>query len=382
MMSIFTFVIVFIVNGIAKRMDIEDITVVNVTGSHYEMGVEYGYLLENELNMSLNILFDYFMNQNGMTYQQLVQQSELFYDRYSYTFNFFLQGISVGSGLSFTDCKILNAMETLHATSNQSSNNNYGLPSCAFVSLPPSICANNATLIGRNYDFPAPFNEIAKNLVVTIIHETNKIPTAIIGLPGQIYCPSCINKEGIFMELNNGEPSGGFTVIQERQTLLIKLLETLQNSYSMNDVVMQMNSFQSDYSLIINTNDAKCNGQSFEYSSTLGMKPFYFVNNQSFVSTNFFLNNTWENIPPPTDNTTWNGVTRRNNLLNLTSSLKQYDSNDLLDIMNVTLENGGALWNLTIYQIVFDSSTFSLFLRNTLNSHQNNWTHIPLNELW
>lgn len=157
-----------------------------------------------------------------------------------------------------------------------------------------------------------------------------------------------------------------------------KLLDTLQNSHNMNDAIKQMNSFQSDYSLIININDAKSNGQSFEYSSTLGMKPYMFSKNHSFVSTNYYLNDTW-NIPPPNDITSWLGITRRDNLLQLTSTSTNYTIDNLLKIMEIKIHNGGGLAPDTIYQMVFEPRTALLFLRN---KYQENWTKIQLNEFW
>eukprot|EP01084_Bolivina_argentea_P168503 292204_1 len=368
------------------RSDYGNISVVNLYGNHYEMGVQYGSLLENELKISLDIILDFFMNENGMTYQQLTEQSSTFHLRYSYSYSFFLNGISNASGLPLNDIKILNAMETLQVVGND----DFIVGKCAFISIPPSNTQNNSTLIGRNYDYPPPFDKIAKHLIVTIIHETetetDKIPTAIIAMPGQIYCPSCINKKGIFMELNNGFPSGGPVIDEQRQTLLIKMLDVLQHSNCMNDVKMMMNSFQSDYSLIINVNDPNNNGISYEYSSTLGMKPYLFGEtnkNQTFVSTNFFLNDTWTDIPIPYDNNTWSGVTRRQNLLNLTSNSNNISVDDLKDIMDITIENGGAKWGVfhihTIYQIIFDTDSFSLFLRNRF---QPNWQYINLNDFW
>ncbi len=98
-------------------------------------------------------------------------------------------------------------METLNALIDETS-----LTWCAFLSVPPNKSAIGSTLIGRNYDFPPPFDQCSKLLTVTILHEDDKVPTAIISMPGQIYCPSCVNAQGLFMELNNGMPSGGYYV--------------------------------------------------------------------------------------------------------------------------------------------------------------------------
>eukprot|EP01084_Bolivina_argentea_P104417 186972_1 len=313
-----------------------------------------------------------------MTYQQLTQQSNLFHQRYSYSFSTFIHGMSQGSQLSLNDCKILNAMETLQLVSD---NNNFILGKCAFISVPPTMTENNAPIIGRNYDYPPPFDVIAKYLTISILHQPNKVTTSIIAMPGQIYCPSCLNEKGIFMELNNGFASGGLRIEYERETLLIKMLEVLQNSETMNEVKVKMNSFQSDYSLIINVNGPNNDGMSYEYSSSLGMKLNEMYNDETYVSTNFFLNSNWnDSIPVANDeNTPWNAVTRRNNLMNLTKDLNSVNMDDMKEIMNVEIENGGAYHVHTIYQIIFDTYTSSLLVRNR---HQINWQFVDLREFW
>lgn len=47
------------------------------------------------------------------------------------------------------------------------------------------------------------------------------------------------------------------------------------------------------------------------------------------------------------------------------------------NIMNVTLENGGALWDATIYQMILDTYNMTLYLRSP--KHQNEWQEIYLN---
>ena len=350
------------------------IQTVILSGTHEEMGAQYGKALQDELKAALSILEDFYITQHRVTYTKLRDQADILYKRFPLNYQLFIQGVSQGSGLSLDDVKILNAMETLDRLIPP-----IQAPGCAFLSIPGNKTATHFSLIGRNYDFRPPYDSLAKYLTVTILKEPNAVPTAFISIAGEIYCPTCINANGLFMELNNGSPSGGSWINENRQSLLINLLQILQNSNDLSQMEKQLNATQSDYSLIINTAN-KDNSKSYEFSSTLGMKTVFPSSNDVFVSTNFYLNKTWENIPVETDATTWLGVTRRNNLLNLASQLEQFDIPAFELLMDKQIKNGGGAWDFTIYQLIFDMNDFSLYVK--INKEGNAWNKIPLEKLF
>jgi len=360
------------------------IKTVVLQGTHEEMGYEYGKVMRGELHGALDTLKNYFIIKNNMTYEDMAEQASVFHQRYSYSYDFFLKGMAKGSGLSFDDVNILNGMETINVESE--SQYKYlnmkmpvGVSACAFVYLPPNKSYSNESIIGRNHDFGEPYNLIAENLTVTILKESSATPTAIISMPGQIYCPTCVNAKGLFMELNNGMPSGGYYDDLSRQSLLINMLYINQNSENLASMEKQLRATESDYSLIINTADN--NGvKSFEFSTTLGMKPYFPNNEEAFVSTNYFQNTTWgTQIPEPTDEATWMGVTRHNNLQNLIASKDIFNISAFQTLMNTNIEDGGAFWEMTIYQIILDRAHHDLYLKRALFD-QDSWTKVSLAE--
>lgn len=347
-----------------------------VEGSHQEMGIQYGEKLKEELYGALSALKYFFITQNNMSYENMLEQANTFHARYSNTYSFFLEGIAQGSGLTFDDVKILNGMETIKPSSKASNKTELG--ACSFIFLPPSKTYSGESLMGRNYDFCAPYDKISENITVSILKATNQLPTAIIGMPGQIYCPSCVNSEGLFMALNNGMPSGGYSKNETAKSLLINMLHMKQSSNNLNHLATQLLSTQSDYSLIINTAN-KNEAKSFEFSSTMGLKAFCPNLEEVFVSTNYYQNITWENIPKPSDQTTWLGVSRYNNLMSQASLQDKFNVENLQDMLNTNIEDGGAFWNMTIYQMIYDSSNQNLYI--TRGKFDNgNWTKIPLAE--
>jgi hypothetical protein len=340
------------------------------------MGVSYGKQMAQELYGALDTLNDYFITKHNVTRDVMVAKSNEFANRYSNSYKYFLKGISDFTGLNLDDVNILNGMETLNSlVSSDDHSIHTPISACAFIFLPVEKSTTGSSIIGRNYDFPAPYSAIAQNLTITTLNEPEHSSVTIIGLPGQIYCPSCVNDKGFFMELNNGMPSGGYYDDLSRQSLLINMLHINQDSAEFGQIGNQLRATQSDYSLIINTANST-SARSYEFSTTLGMKEFTPKDGEAFVSTNFFQNTTWGNeIPKPTDNTTWEGVTRRDNLLNLAAKQDQFSVQDFQKLMEVGLLEGGGCWPMTIYQII--STGGDLYVRST-DLCKGSWEHFSL----
>ena len=355
------------------------IKAITLSGTHYEMGVSYGAQMQGELRGALEVLKDFFINGRHVTYEAMLAKSDEFHNRYSPPYKYFLKGVAYSTGLTLNDVKILNGMEVFNSLG--SADDHFidtPVSACAFIFLPPEKSSTGSAIIGRNYDFPAPYDLIAQNLTITTLIKPEHSTVTMVGLPGQIYCVSCVNEKGFFMELNNGMPSGGYSYDITRQSLLINMLHMNQNSLDYEDIGNQLRATQSDYSLIINTANATST-KSYEFSTTLGMREFAPKDGEVFVSTNFFQNNTWgDAVPKPTDDTTWKGVTRRDNLMDLASKHDKFSIQEFQKLMEVDMSNGGGCWPLTIYQIILTGD--DLYVRST--SHcGGDWEHFELTKL-
>lgn len=348
------------------------IHIINLHGDDFSMGQQYGQQLQTTLHTTLNTLENYYVTQHHLSYNDLVIQSEKLYQRFPSSLQARIQGEAQGANLSLNDAMILNAMETLGTLLDKP------IEHCAFAFLPPTRSTTHASLIGRNYDYSEPFNDIASNLTVAVFHKPGAIATASIALPGEMYCPNCANADGIFLELNNGSPSGGSTVNTSATSLLATMQTSLEQAHSISEISQALNHLPADFSLIINAADAK-QANSFEFSSTLGMKTNTPVLNNNFVSTNFYLNPNWQNIPKPNDISTWEGITRRNNLLKLMSQQTTYNLEDFKQLMDKNILQGGAKWLPTIYQIIYDTHAETLYLRT---KQMNNWQQVALQPLF
>ena len=371
------------VPSMSATVDVVDgINVICISGtSHSEMGTAYGRSLAPVLQGARDDLVASFAA-SGVSHQQLTDHAAVFQERYSYPWSLFLDGMATGAGLELRDAMMLNAMETLVELLPPGRTRRVR---CALVFAPPKRTASLvSSIIGRNYDYDASiFGRIASNLTVTILRFADSLPTAIVGLPGQIYCPSCFNSRGVFMELNDGSPSGGAAINQQRQSMLIRMLSAMQTSPDLASLHEEMRGLESDYSLVVNTADALAT-RSYEFSSnaSLGSRPFTPSGDHTFVSTNYFLNASWPwgspAVPWPNDDNTWNGVTRRSNLLNLTTRLRTISVAAMQRTIATPLGAGGAQDGSTIYQLVFEPSTLNLSLRRPLQPASTTWVNFSL----
>lgn len=201
------------------------------------MGYNYGLALKQQLTSIKQILIDHYVTKRGVPYSNLLATAISWHDRYPYHFTQFLKGISKGSGLSMDDVQLINAMVSYHFTfediyaPDKLIRHSGG---CAFLFVPPNLTSTGSGLVGRNYDFPKPFvDQIAKYLTVTILVEPDLIPTAFISNAGEIYCENCLNSAGLFLELNNGGPSGGFGVNSFREVSSVIAISTCSGHNSL-----------------------------------------------------------------------------------------------------------------------------------------------------
>lgn len=333
--------------------------------SYYKMGYKYGKELKEELHFSRNELIKNFTSL-GISKERIYAEANLFSKRYSKTYLDFLYGMKESSQMSLNDINLLNGMETI-----------LGLVQCTFAYIPSSQTEKKNSLIARNYDYnPQIYAQISNNLVVTTIAFNDKIPLTIIGLPGQIYCATGFNQAGLFIQINNGMFSGGSKVNYRTKTILTKLMEILQKSSNFAQADRFISSLKSDYSLIVTLSD-KNQSLAYEFSSSqnLGMKKH---NDELLVCTNFFLSKDWGNILPKIEENSYSyALRRRKNMISLLQEQTSIDINLLTKIMEIDINQGGALTDNTIYQVIFEPTNSTLLIRRPYFTDKN-WQSIPI----
>ena len=341
------------------RVSKNKVNVVNLHGTWYEMGRQYGMLLKAELEEVHAFVRDLIKNNDEMAEEIInVQRRQTPYRVLS-----FMRGASETSGLTIEEMQEVNAVERIG-----------GLPKCS-AAFCWGAYSGGTMVIGRNYDYSAAFSQLKNDVVVTVYHPADSaLAVATIGYVGEIYAVNGLNEKGIFMELNNGTPSTNIKTQNMRITGTTTLFSTLFETDELEDWELFFNTTCCNSSYIINVADSQ-KAVSYEWCQVGVKTGGADLPEGLLVSTNYYVNPEWL-FKVPSDNACWYGQTRRSNLISLCESSKgKIDAHKMMEIVSTSLENGGAMNELTVYQMVVIPETKTLWLRVTGAS---DWLQIDL----
>ncbi len=348
--------------GQGSRQVFGDVKVVNLQGTWREMGRQYGFLMQKELKEVcdlVEIVIGYSIGNAAKADSIIDTQIR----QTPYRIAEFFQGAAETSGLSVYDLQKINAVERIA-----------GLPHCSVAMAWGDYAAERLT-IGRNYDYSEALLLLKDDVTVTVFHPADgSLNTAIIGYAGEIYAVNGLNEKGLFLELNNGKPSANIKSPDARVTGTTMLFSVLFEADEMDDLDLFFNTVNCSSSYIINAADSR-GARSYEWCP-VGVKR---VDAQDLlVSTNYFVHPDWL-FATPSDDACWEGLTRRANLLSLCEEAKGRISPDIMkSIIETKIENGGAMNELTVYQMVVEPETLTLWM-NVVGG--TGWTEIPLGSL-
>lgn len=336
-----------------------NIKVVDLRGTWREMGRQYGALMKNEL-MEVNDFLDLIIAYSIGNAQKTDSIVETQTKQTPFRVVQFFEGAAETSGLTVEQLQRVNAVERIG-----------GLPHCSVV-MAWNDYAADSLIIGRNYDYSEAFALLKDDIAVTVYHPADgALATATIGYVGEIYAVNGMNEKGVFLELNNGKPSANIKSPDARVTGTTMLFSVLFEADDLDDLDLFFNTVNCSSSYIINVADSR-EGRSYEWCP-IGVKRL--DGDGLLVSTNYYLHPDWL-FATPSDAASWEGLTRRANLLSLCEAEKgKLDEDTMMHIIETTEENGGAMNALTVYQLVVEPETLTLWLQIVGGSA---WTEIDL----
>ena len=344
------------------RAEMNGIAVVSLYGTWREMGRQYGMLMKKELDevyYFVETIIGYSVGNAEKAADIIETQTK----QTPYSINEFLAGASETSGLTVWQLQAVNAVERIG-----------GLPKCS-----AAFCWGDYTsgplIIGRNYDYSEAFALLKDDVAVTVYHPADgSLATATIGYAGEIYAVNAINEKGIFLELNNGKPSANIKSPDSRITGTTMLFEAMFETDELDDWELFFHTTNCSSSYIINVADSHL-ARSYEWCPIGVKQGGADLPEGLLVSTNYYVNSEWL-FATPSDAASWEGLTRRKNLISLCEASKgQIDEHIMMDIIETPLEKGGAQNELTVFQIVAVPETRMMWLRVIGGA---DWTQIDL----
>ncbi len=340
-------------------------------GSYHQMGRQYGHLLSGELkSLYKNAVVEHFQRRQGLSADAMKKKATSLYQFYPQRFKDIITGMAETSGLSLEEQIMLNALE------------HYGsMSECSGIIAWGEYTKNQPLIVGRNYDWFEKYVEFAQNLTVTVFNPDSGIPSAIITFPGVIYATTGLNAEGIYLQLNNGLPSGGTLRYDNRVPAIVSLLAFLNDYSTMDQLDAFFNTTRTDFAFIINAAD-KSRGISYEWA------PFEHRRRNGdaeglLVATNHFIDPSWGIVLQ--DNVGFETVRRRENLLALGHKNKgKINLETMKEILDTPMNDGGATWPSegsirTAYQIIAVPDSLQIWLK--VPGFQD-WTGVELKSLF
>ncbi len=344
------------------RSGMNGVSVVDLHGTWYEMGRQYGALMKEELSEVyefVETIIQYSVGNAAKADSIVAVQTA----QTPYRISEFMRGAAETSGLTVEQLQAVNAVERIG-----------GLPKCSAVFCWDDYAAG-PLVIGRNYDYSEAFALLKDDVAVTVYHPADgSLAVATVGYVGEIYAVNGLNEKGIFMELNNGKPSANIKSPDSRVTGTTMLFSALFEIDELEDWDLFFSTVNCSSSYIINVADSRL-ARSYEWC------PIGFKTGGSdlpdglLVSTNYYVNPEWL-FAVPSDEASWQSLTRRKNLIALSESAKGHiDARKMLEIVETSVEDGGAMNELTVFQMVVVPESKMLWLRVISGA---GWTQIDL----
>ena len=345
-----------------SKASMNNISVVSLHGTWREMGRQYGMLMKDELHEVYAFVAHMITLSSENTERS---ESIIALDKAQYTNSIreFMEGVSETSCLTIDQIQAVNALERIG-----------GLPKCSAVFCWDEY-SSGPLIVGRNYDYSNAFAPLKDDMVVTVYHPADgSLAVATIGYTGEINIYNAINEKGVFMELNNGTPSTHIKTQIDRIQGTTMLFSAMFETDELNDWELFFNTVACSSSYIINVADSQ-SACSYEWCPIGAKTGNTDLPDGLLVSTNYYVNPDWP-FTTPSDASCWEGLTRRSNLITLSEKSKgKIDAKQMQEIIETPVEKGGAMNELTMYQLVMVPETKMLWLQVVGGPE---WTQIDL----
>jgi len=361
-----------------RRVSFGNFTVLDLHGSWKQMGRQYGALASPQINgMYRRAIDEKLLGGKQRTREDAERIAREFYKNYPYRLRQILEGMAETSGLDVPRHILLNAVEVVVADKLWDSRGGSVFPAqCTSIAVWGDY-TSGPLIFGRNYDYFEWFRAMGEYLTIAVYHPCDgSLATATIGYPGTVYMTTGINERGIFLELNNGEPSGGALQYHNRVPAIAELFTFLLDSPDLDQLESFFHATRSNFAYIVGTADDQ-SSRCFEWPVFDVKRRLSARRPGLMVATNHFTELSW-GLPRPDDEKFWWTRSRRQNLLNLAEHFKgNIDVPRMKKILNTSLEDLGATTSGTVYQVIAVPGRMELSLKIP---EMTDWTDIPIGD--
>lgn len=332
-----------------------NIKIIDLAGTWREMGRQYGALMSEELAR----VYEYgiirkLVGDHGLDIEEMKEKARKFHANFPFRFKEIIRGMVESSGLTHDQLLLVCAIELIAAAAMP--------PQCTGIATWGDY-SSGPLVYGRNYDYLPWFKDLSECLTIAAYHPADgSLATATIGYAGEIYAVNGMNEKGIFLELNNGMPSGGALWYDSRVPAIAELFRFLLDGETLDDIESFFQTTKANFAYVVGVSDGQT-ARCYEW-------PVFEVKRRQShsrpgltVLSNHFTEFSW-GLPRPDDKTNWMTRTRRQNLLSLAKHLKgSIDNKVMMKMMDTRIEDLGATTDMTVYQMVVVPERYELWMK-------------------
>lgn len=343
------------------------IKVIDLHGTWHEMGRQYGHFMSGELREIWSAKLQPFMAEHPDKSILMKKMAQKNAQAAPYKYREIIQGMAETSGLPLSQLELVDMVERVA-----------GITQCSALAVWGDY-AKGALIYGRNYDFYPSFNVLSNDIVVSVYHPADgSLAVATIGYAGEIYAVNALNESGIFVELNNGSPSSSGKRASNRLHATTSLFSVMEDADSLTYLDSFFATTNTNAAYLIGAADAK-SARSYEWDISGTQRGDSTTPPGVMVMTNHFVAPEW-NRPLPTDEKSWQSLTRRKNLLNLAEEYKgKIDASCMMELIERDIASGGSKSELTRYELTIQPENRLIWLKIPQAA---DWTKINLNHLF
>ncbi|MCK9614186.1 MAG: C45 family autoproteolytic acyltransferase/hydrolase [Candidatus Omnitrophica bacterium] len=358
------------------------INVLELRGSYRQMGRQYGGLLKGDWEKCYQIAFEkYFIGNNGMTYETLDKIAKDYFRRLPKRLQDLIYGMAETSGISLEKHILLNTLDAcaeIWGAYGKLIPGTQGMGCSAIVAW-GKYTGGGPLVVGRNYDYLSYFEELLPFMECVVYNPNDgSIPTASFAFLGAVYTQNGMNKNGIFLELNDEESTGAITR-RDRVPNMANLMLFLLDYPTMDGINTGFNTTLPDFACIIQVAD-KDAAYSYEWA-TYGLRRKAGSADGLLAVSNDFTDPSWGLWPSPLGEST----ERRENLYALGDKYKgRLNVDTMKKLLGIPIDKGGATRPKnpkieTLYQMIAVPAELKWWIN--LTGYQG-WTEINLAPLF
>ncbi|MBW2545085.1 MAG: hypothetical protein JRD43_06405 [Deltaproteobacteria bacterium] len=329
--------------------------VVELHGNFRQMGRQYGHLLKDDLKKFYKLaIVDGLVKEKHLDYKVGKYVAEEIFSRCPQRFREIFYGVAETSGMELEKLLVLNELVTLAHVMGEDVH-------CSFIATWGDYSADRTMITGRHFDYPELFNKFADFVTVTVFNPTDgSVPTATVGFLGGIEAVTVMNRAGLFAEVNDGTPSGGNIIMENRILNFIQILGFLFNSSDMTQLDAAVFSSKPAVAILLNVADEKV-AYSYEWP-TFGIRRRGQDKPGLLVSTNHFVDPSWKIAHSSGD--IFQTLSRRANLLALGEKYKgKFSVKVMMKVLDTPYDKGGAQRSHNIYETIFVPKNLNLWVK-------------------